>query len=176
MLSIKSLSVSTALSEETLAMTCKVLWEGRLIAHAKNSGTGGCTHLDYVGSKEDIQAAESWSESKPSLDDDGTQFVYDGKPSFHSLDTMVDTLVDDEQFRKAIRRSLTRQFKSKTLFLANGRLMETKGVYSPAIKDALLRKFPGATILNCLTIEKAVELYEELDKREAQAKQSASTN
>lgn len=169
MLTLKNVKVHSALSEETLCMSCDVYWQGRLLARAANRGTGGMTDLHVVGSQEDLKAAKAFAAEKPFLDEDGTQMVLQGRPSFYTLDELVDALVDEHELRKRIKRQLTTYLKTKTVYIKGLDLMVSSSAYSEKIHKAVLALHPEAVILNALPMDEAIDKYVEMSDRKVAA-------
>lgn len=172
-ITIGKLTANDRLSEETLAMACDILFDGKKVGHARNDGRGGITCCDpYEGTVKAFRDAEAFAATLQVLRSDGTQDTdHTGKPAFATLDLIVDELAGDEHLRKKVSSSLKRSLKTKTVFLHGGEEWTFKHGFSPQVKAHLAAKYPGAIFLNELPFEQAVEksLEQIAEKSKAEA-------
>lgn len=146
---LKAVKYSASLSQETAAFTADVIFDGKRIAHAHNNGCGGMTLVSpYDGKGSDVAEAERYVAQFQNIC---------GKHDFgmHTLDSMVDSLLDDY----LIRRDLTKLLKSKTAGVVGADIRAMRAPYSPATVAAFHKLHPGALILNAIPFEDALKVY-----------------
>lgn len=162
MITLKKLKIATSLSEETLAYTADVYWNGRLFGHISNRGNGGMSSLHRAekGLQSDYNEALAFAKTqKVDLGD------YAQTPSDHfylHLEDYVDDLVGKEADIKAARQWITRNTKDKTVIVHDGKVLVFKAPWrgnTDKIATAIGEKFPGSVILNGLPIEEAIQKY-----------------
>ena len=154
-------SVRTFPSREGTGYSATLLFKGAPVAEVSDAGDGGCEDIRWLGityagtayvpdtatpaqrKKIEAQAALTIP-AKAELERiiATTPAIQDGEYTL-TVDAgwVVRTLVD---FQPVIRAC-----KKKTLFrTADGREMEIKREFSPALRTYILNKYPGATIYN----------------------------
>lgn len=157
-ITVTALKVLDSLSHETLCYTCNVLWDGKKIGVAENTGNGGMTLVICTGDQAAFQQASNFAAAQPMLKSDGTQDVdHKGQPEFYTLEDLVDEIAYEAHNRKKITAQLKRNWSKNTDFLVGTDHRVLKAPYSPKAKEWILGKYPGAVILNELTFELAVE-------------------
>lgn len=158
-ITLKKLSISRSLSEETIAYTADVYWLGRLVGHIRNDGCGGCSslHLANKGSHADLDAAQAFA--KTQTQDLGEGF---GIVPCDDLEDHVDWLVGEEMERQDAQRWLIRTMKTKTVVLSAGNIYTTGTPWkgdTARIESLIRAKHPDAVILNALPMEEALAHY-----------------
>lgn len=158
MITFKRFHTSSRLSQETTAFDADVLWDGRLIGHARNDGGGGMAifHRIPEASQADLQAADAFAKA----------FVFDaGQPDASPcklLEDYLDHLAGEQAFEDAERASLKRRLKTKTLYVLGTDVYAMKLGYAgneARIAQHLAKVAPGAVVLNALPAEQAVQVY-----------------
>jgi len=115
MITFKKLIVSHSQSEETLAFVADVYSNGVFIGHAKNSGQGGCTHLNYYAERtpayrKALDEATAFAQSK--------SWSFDGVNRPHeSIEDYLDHLVGEEDDLKRQAAVLRRGMKTQVMFV-----------------------------------------------------------
>ncbi|MEI9747413.1 MULTISPECIES: hypothetical protein [Morganellaceae] len=167
-ITLTSLKVAAFASEETWCFEAKVCLDGKVIANAHNSGTGGCTFiLAMDGQDKLLEEAETFAKSLPDLVSDfndpqtGTNMLLSV-----DLEMLVDCIVSDMQAEKKLRTRFKREFPKKLLYVQGDALYSVKGFDLSKTKDkAVLFKScrdhngKDIVILAELTEAKAWELY-----------------
>lgn len=162
-LQLKKLKVSASLSEETLAFTADVYLDGRLVGRAKNDGGGGMVlfHATESTAAAACQAFHAHLESLPPRIDDGL----DLQP--RCIEDAIEASAESTHQAQSVRAQIKRLMKNYTVFLTrDGELMSatSKG---PAIEANVMRRHPGARLLNAIPIDEAVSLCLSLEQADA---------
>jgi hypothetical protein len=166
-ISIKGLKVAEFMSEETLAYTATVYFDGKQIASADNGGRGGATHIRAETGQQDLfKQAEAFALSLPAtLTDYEDPKDPSGKLSIvSSLEWVVDGLAHEQQDRKKATAQMTRLMKKAAVMLEEGKLFTLKPknpalLQSEAFLKSAKERYPAAQILNAMPKEQALELF-----------------
>ena len=166
-ISIKALKVAEFLSEETLAYSALVFFDGKKIASADNGGRGGATHIRPEPGQQDLfRQAEAFALSLPAtLTDYADPKDPSGKLSIaSSLEWVVDGLAHDQQDRKKAGAQMARLMKKAALMIENGKLFTLKPrlpamLQTEQFLKSAQERYPAAQILNALPKEQALELF-----------------
>ncbi len=98
--------------QETLNFACDVFINGIKAVSAHNSGHGGSTHLTcYAGQHDLLAEAFKWAKAQPDVE---LGAEYGGGTLPNSLESMVDTLVDDIYNEKHLAK-VTSKEKAKLM-------------------------------------------------------------
>jgi len=139
MIEVKNIKHSASLSEETLAYTASVYFNGKKIADAKNHGHGGMTFIHQTkGNLGTLREAEKYAETLPPY---VSKFMPDDP-----LPMTLDSHVDDLVARFLDERDWKRRCKTKTYFLLKGDDTNdgwryVNRPYSETILDWLVNKY-----------------------------------
>lgn len=149
-ITIAKLKVAASLSEETMAFTADIYFDGKKVGYAKNDGQGGMTFCSpYEGTGQKLAEAEAFAGTLPILKSDGTQDTdHTGKLAFASLDDVVDELAYQEDLVKRVTAALKRKLKGKTAFKHDGKEWAIKLPFDARVKAHIEATYPGAVILN----------------------------
>jgi hypothetical protein len=102
-ISLKKVTFSEALSEETNAFTADVYLDGKKFGYAKNTGQGGCTDVRfYPGKKELFLEALAYANTLPKIKPEGYDFELDP-----TIDNIVDELFADWIEMKQLKKHMT---------------------------------------------------------------------
>lgn len=121
MITLKKLSIHTALSEETTAFTAGVLFNGVLIGFAANTGKGGCTDVRPALGRDEskypvIRAAfvqaDAWAKTQPDKVMAASGLDHDAKHD--CIGSYVDEIVDAEVSRRERAAFIGRNLRSAT--------------------------------------------------------------
>lgn len=165
---LKSLSINTAMSEETIAFTATVYFDGVKIGHASNRGTGGATnfdrlHYEYEAIRKaldrQINEANEWARTlsiptpKASVESLGPEMRMDG------LEDWIDVLVaEEDDIRKATRQ--LKRLLARMIVVVDGDVAKTlKATWDVRKRDQVLKQIPNAVILNELPFSEALERF-----------------
>lgn len=89
-INLRSVKISLALSEETIAFVADVFVNGKKTAYARNDGHGGSTNVQaYPGMIDTLRAADEYCKALPPVITDGFSLDMD-------LEFFVDNLIDAE--------------------------------------------------------------------------------
>ncbi|WP_272569970.1 hypothetical protein [Providencia sp. PROV255] len=168
-ITLTSLKVAAFASEETWCFEAKVCLDGKAIANAHNSGTGGCTFILAMDGKDKLlEEAEAFAKSLPDLVSDfkdpqtGTNMLLSV-----DLEMLVDCIVTDMQHEKKLRARFKREYPKKLLYVKNDALYAINGVDISKTKDqaamfAGCREHNGKDIIILAELPeaKAWELYQ----------------
>jgi hypothetical protein len=159
MITLKKLQIANSLSEETLAYTADVYWEGRSLGYIRNDGGGGFSifHVSSKGTKADYEAAQAFAKTQTQDLGEGYGIV-----PFEHLEDYVDYVAGQEGDRQSARRWLARTMKSTIVLLADGKIYTCKAKWegdTARIEQQLKARHPGAVILNPLSEEEAIAKY-----------------
>lgn len=127
---LKNLKIHDDISEETVCFSATIVIDGKVVGEVRNSGKGGCNDYRFEpGMKKVFDAAVE-------------RYKAECNPKFkHEFDDqMVDEVMEEQ--------SLEKDMKTKTLFKHKGQLFTFNGLYSPAVREHLLKEYPGAKFLN----------------------------
>lgn len=137
---LKNIRTHEDMSEETLCFSATLYLDGERLAEVKNEGMGGSNMYYPVKGKthDDVQKAH-----------DRAKFI---EEEFGDLDICLSAIISHEEERRWLKRNS----KNKTLF----RLPDTPAdswrtvtrPYSDKVRDAILKKYPEATVLDPATI------------------------
>lgn len=151
---LKNVKVIESMSEETNCYTASLYVDGKKIGIVSNRGHGGCDNFD--GDRDAFQAAQEWLKSNhPEV------HLYDDVSVPMDMELFCGEWVENWRMTKALKKDL----KSKVLFTTKGKpgvyQLSWKGVRTITERhiEHAKAKNPGATILNTLPIEEALELY-----------------
>jgi len=150
-LSLKKLTVSRSLSQETMAYTADVFLDGVTVGHVRNSGNGGMSLLHvHPVHRPAVAAFEAELRALPARLDDGLDL------QDRCIEDAIDTLAAQMDLVRGVRSNIKRYTKTGTLFItAEGEVMQSAGQGKP-LEEALVAKYPGATIINGMPIDEAV--------------------
>jgi hypothetical protein len=165
---LKSLSINTAMSEETIAFTATVYFDGVKIGHASNRGTGGATNFDRLyyefesireAQDRKIKEANEWARTlsiptpKAFIDSLGPELRMDG------LEDWIDALVAEEDDIRKAKRQLKRLL-ARMIVVVDGDVAKTlKTTWDVRKRDQVLKQIPNAVILNELPFSEALERF-----------------
>lgn len=153
MITLKKIRIADSLSEETLAFTADVYWNGRKIGVAENRGNGGCSSLCPLGAVDDIRAANLWARQQPHFIHEGTQLHFEDAANY------AHHLACKDAERKDARKLARKAIAAGSAWLV-GETLHTNPV---PITDARMRphiesKYPSAKILSGLTLDEATQV------------------
>ncbi|KZC32639.1 MULTISPECIES: hypothetical protein [unclassified Rhodanobacter] len=154
----KSLREFRQLSEETLCFMATLYIDGVRVAQLENRGTGGPTSVMPVSKdakiRELIERAQAFALTQT--------WTYAGATHNHaSLDSYLDSLVEDELTRRDLDRQFKRHMKVHCLFLTSEGLFTFPRPYTAAIGDAIRRKHGSdVRVLNELPEAEGKALFE----------------
>ena len=150
MIELKNLEVSLGLSQASLAFSCTAYWCGRKLAVVDCTGRGDEPHVRVVGSQADFKAATTYAEAQP-MTEDGKPAVCQatGKVIYHDLGTWIEHLAAETKHRQQLSQRVRRWLK-KTIAIVDGKVLRFDAVYTPQVRDAILRRHPGAEVLNAM--------------------------
>lgn len=159
MITLKKLKIATSLTQETLAYTADVYWDGRFLGHIRNDGGGGFSifHFDQKSTKQDREASVAFAKAQKQDLGEGYGIV-----PFDHIEDYVDHLACEEGDRQAARRWLSRTLKIKIAFFADGKIYTCNGKWAgneAAIEQQIKARHPGAIVLNGLPEDKAIATY-----------------
>lgn len=183
-ITVFKLEHSARMSEETLCFTAVVLVDGQKVIEASNRGEGGATSLNpyvnrnkaYLSKAKDKQMAivhearntfnEVMARLKAYADTLPLKQITCGEQSYE-LKQDVETLVMDAVYKELARKDLARLTKRSVVIVHNEEAVELRlkaSDYNTDKKDKyreeILRKWPGAVILNDMEEAKALELFQ----------------
>lgn len=127
---LRNLKVHDDISEETVCFSATIVMDGRVVGYVQNDGKGGCNSYHFEPGMQEVfdAAVEKYKANcKPEFE-------------FELDDQMVDEVMEET--------SNERDMKTKTLFKHKGQTYTFNGLYSPAVRDHILKEYPGAEILN----------------------------
>jgi len=158
-ITITNLKVARSLSEETMAFTCDVHFDGKKVGYAKNDGQGGMTFCSpYPGMGAAFRKAEEFADTIPVLKSDGTQDKdHEGKLAFEGIDGVVDSLAYQQDIERLVRASINRWYKKQTKFGHGGKWWTIKLPYDAKLKARIEAEYPGAEILNEKSVDELVQ-------------------
>ena len=149
---LKKVSYSASLSEETSAFTADVYFDGKRIAYASNRGHGGPTDINaYEGQGPKVAEAEAYAKTFPHTGVIGGQ-AYDF--GMHSLESIVDDLLASYLTERDLKRLL-----KKTVGIVGTEVRVIKAPYSPETAAAFRKQHPDVVLLNELPFEEALKRY-----------------
>ncbi|HCF0987702.1 TPA: hypothetical protein NI674_006249 [Pseudomonas aeruginosa] len=137
-IALKNLKVAEFASEETLCFTATVLFDGVVVAEARNDGHGGSTFLHALqGKRDQLSEAEQFATSLPPARLDGGVSGEDDDPLIVdvTLDFLVDQLAEAMHGDRKLRTAFSRDIGNKVLFIKDGKLLFLKGIKLKAIAD-----------------------------------------
>lgn len=164
---IKSVKVNDAMSEETTCFSLDLYVDGKKFAAVSNDGRGGChrTHPYPPFTRNDIDRVEQEMAQDEFLIDDA---------KFEFFDTAVTTLIVLRDAAAAIKK----HSKSKAVYVDGDNL------YTNAYRDrrppdetlfaSIRAQYPGATILNTMTVEASAVEYVKMQRRQLEAEMAAN--
>ncbi len=171
---LKSLSINAAMSEETIAFTATIYFDGIKIGHASNRGTGGGTNFDpdFVQLKADreslerkIREANEWAKTlsvttpKAFVESLGPEMQMDG------LEDWIDALVAEEDDIRKAKRQLKR-LMARMIVIVDGDVAKTlKTAWDVGKRAQVLKQFPNAVILNALPFSEALERFRKVTQQ-----------
>lgn len=127
---LKNVRVNDKISEETVCFSATIVIDGKTVGDVENTGKGGCNSYHFKpGMREVFDAAVE-------------KYKANCNPKFkHEFDDqMVDEVLEEV--------SLEKEMKTKTLFKHEGKTYNINSPYSPALRERILKEYPGADILN----------------------------
>lgn len=182
-ITFKRFHASARLSEETVAYDTDVLFNGKPLGSCRNDGRGGegYFHAHKDVPKETIEQANAWARSQHYRESDGSVALGpDGNPlTMGGIAEYCDYLAEETLVQQQYTAAVKRKLKKNAFFTdpaRGGEIFALKNVsYSgPAMKDVIEKRYPGAVVLNALSVESAIEVFkandERLRKAEAEAK------
>jgi hypothetical protein len=135
---LSKIKVFKGLSRETIAFTASVLWNGKVVGSAENSGQGGGTIIRCGAATKQVEAY-CMAQQKDGFEPGG----------------YIDQLVDKHQCSRTLERLL-----SKNILIAKeGKVYQMKGVCDAVSAAAVKTRYPTAKILNLLPFDEAFALY-----------------
>ena len=153
----KSFKRAAFASQETNCFEAIVCIDGTPAFHASNEGSGGCDrYLPLNGQtpqkfREQLARFEAFAVTHPCAAD----FVAHPR---QCVEVLIATLVE----REIARRDLTRRLKKATLFFVQGpkaQLLGLRSAFSEAVKAHVLKRYPGASILNEMPESDALDAF-----------------
>lgn len=181
-ITFKRFHASARLSEETVAYDTDVLFNGKPLGSCRNDGRGGegYFHVHKDVPKETIEQANAWARSQHYRESDGSVALGpDGNPlTMGGIAEYCDYLAEETLVQQQYTAAVKRKLKKNAFFTdpaRGGEIFALKNAYSGlAMKDAIEKRYPGAVVLNALSVESAIEVFkandERLRKAEAEAK------
>ena len=158
-ISLKNIKHSEFASQETHCFEASLYFDGKRIGKVGNDGHGGCDWVD-VTDQAAFETMQKFINTLPAItcgwDDPKT-----GKPATvpQCLETICCDLVNIHLSKKDLQAIMRRT----AVFRLNGELREIgyKGSRKPdqGLFDHVMKKYPGAEILNNMPIEQAVTIY-----------------
>ena len=165
---LRNLSINTAMSEETIAFTATVYFDGVKIGHASNRGTGGATTFDRVyyafesireAQDRKINEAIEWAKTlsvptpKAFVESLGPEMRMEG------LEDWIDALVAEEDDIRKAKRQLKRLL-ARMIVVVDGDVAKTlKTAWDTSKRAQVLKQLPNAVILNELPFPEALERF-----------------
>lgn len=163
---LKSLSINAGLSEETIAFSATVYFDGAKIGHASNRGSGGATQFDPDYAATDVDAlkrriteADAWAKTlsvptpKAFVESLGPEMSMDG------LEDWIDALVAEEDDIRKAKRQLKRLL-ARMIVVVDGDVARTlKAAWDTSKRAQVLKQVPNAVILNELPFSEALERF-----------------
>lgn len=163
---IKKVSVNDAMSEETICFSLDLYVDGKKFAAVSNDGRGGShrTHAYPPFTRNDIDRVEQEMAQDEFLIDDA---------KFELFDTAVTTLL----LLKDAAADVKRHSKSKAVYV-DGDNLYTEGYRGGRVPDEALfarirAQYPGATILNTMTVEASAVEFLKMQRRQLEAERVA---
>lgn len=161
-ITLDRVKIAAFMSEETLAFTARVLFDGKPIASARNAGHGGCTDILAITARTDLEPAEVFCKSLP---DDEYEFSGQTVKLAWNLERVVDQLANDYEFNKKIRGAFNRMLRNYVAYESGGAIYQIKrrkdygAANIAAIERSILAKRPDAVILHTVPIDTAFAIY-----------------
>lgn len=161
-ITVRKAKIARAMSQETVAYTAEVLFDGKLIGYARNDGGGGASivhraensHPHFNEAEAFAGTFQHWLDGKPqSRYDDAT------KPWMMGLDEVVDDLVLLEDETKILKRGL-----AKRIYMVKPRTERQFEVHSVKLEPTpeniarVTQGYPTAKILNSMPLDEALAL------------------
>lgn len=157
-ITIKKFKESKSLSEETMAYTADVYFDGKKVGRAVNRGHGGMTMVDpYDGTQEGLRAADAWARENPLPVGGGN---VEGKP--HDFKTSdLGEYADELAYRESVAGDLRRALSKRVLMLKpDGKIYECRPKPGATLDPAAVaRMVPDAKVLNLMPFDEALALY-----------------
>lgn len=129
--------------EDGQGLNVTILYGGKSFVSVVNGGSGGPNHYDwlYPGAEGVLQALVETKrlEIPPERKEYGMR-----DRDIFCLDIMVEEMANAWEEEKRILRAL----KKKTLFEVDGKLFQMNTSFTAALKTQILKRHPGAAILN----------------------------
>lgn len=166
-----------ALSEETLAYSADVYFNGEKIGASSNRGHGAqSSFYPETGKQALVAEANAWAKEQVLLHQD-RPFRIDGKIiKASSLEDFCDWQAGYELDRKSLQAQIKRNTKAKTVFIDPDRehgLFTYGASYSEKSQEAILKGSPNAIFLNPLPIEQALDVVLEARQKKAATLEAA---
>lgn len=147
-ISVRNVKEFRELSDDSLAFSCTVLFDGEVIAKASDNGNGGAIRFDRLGESGKYAEAEAYAKSLPMT----PLHVGDGQEPLMiqtDLEVVVNALVIDTLNRKEEIAWFKRNCKKNVLFRIKGDKVGTwrtiKGAFTPQVKAHIVAKY-GETL------------------------------
>ncbi|MCV9963571.1 hypothetical protein OIU34_16835 [Pararhizobium sp. BT-229] len=164
---IKKVSVNDAMSRETICFSLDLYVDGKKFAAVSNDGRGGChrTHVYQPFTQDDLARVEKEMSEDEFLIDDAT---------FELFDTAVTSLL----LLKDAAADVKKHSKSKAVYV-DGDNLYTEGYRGGRAPDEALfarirAQYPGATILNTMTVEASAVEFVKMQRRQLEAEMAAN--
>ena len=127
---LKKVKIFNGMSEETIAFTADVWFDGKLIGHADNHGTGGNNNVTPANNWREVEPFEEWCQSLPSVPSD-----VDGLGDLTmSSDFLLSLWIGDLAEEKEMRRLC----KNKVIVkCTDGEMYTYRVAYSPTVAARL---------------------------------------
>lgn len=162
-ITLRNLKIAKFASKETTCFAANVYFDGTFLGSAENDGNGGCTFFHYGNDEaERANLAEAYAES---IRNPGDGRSFDGP-----LVDLIDELVFREQANKEITAHLKRAFKTKVLFIKNGKVwsMAHKGrKVDPLMIAECKKRNPACPVLNDMPFDRAIDMWKTAQQEEA---------
>ena len=136
---IKNLKVAEFLSEETVAFSASLYWDGKKVGEASNDGHGGANRILLLGKsgKWDRELMDEMAKEAETH-----TWTYEGLTEPHSLDSYISQLVEDKQEEKFLKK----ECRKNTLFRIPGKTYKDgeydcfRSYYSLGLRDWLIKQ------------------------------------
>jgi len=136
---IKNLKVAEFLSEETVAFSASLYWDGKKVGEASNDGHGGANRILLLEN-----GKMDWSLMDEMAKEAETHtWTYEGLTEPHSLDSYISQLVEDKQeekfLKKECRKNTLLRIPDRTY--KDGEYDCIKVPYTPMVKDQVIKRY-----------------------------------
>lgn len=149
---LKNIKIHHELSEETFAYSADLYLNGKLAAHASNSGHGGCDRYQPI----DDDARALLDEAHSFF---GRQEVeYSG----HTMDNSLELVVGELLNRHSVTQMMRKRMRQHVLFVERGGRSIFEVPAKPAERSRVIRdlgrQYPGCRVLNGLSVDELMSV------------------